>query len=122
MQHEESKSFQGVADCDLINARLHGAASRSRAVANRPRKLQSDDVVDLQDLQPVMTATAIAAVNPELDNLGSETELDAREVQGEGQDPGELATPQQQPQAWQQPHPSGAAAGPDDRDDATDGR
>ena len=125
MQHEECKSFQGVADCDLINARLRGAARRSRAVANRLRKLQSDDVVDLQDLQPVMTATAIAAVKPELDNLGSETELDAREVQGEGQDPGELEAGSimvndaaAAATSVAAAASSGAVAGPDNRDDA----
>ena len=111
MQHEESKSFQGVADCDLINARLRGAARRSRAVANRLRKLQSDDVVDLQDLQP--------------DNLGSETELDAREVQGEGQDPGELEAGSimvndaaAAATSVAAAASSGAVAGPDNRDDA----
>ena len=111
MQHEECKSFQGVADCDLINARLRGAARRSRAVANRLRKLQSDDVVDLQDLQP--------------DNLGSETELDAREVQGEGQDPGELEAGSimvndaaAAATSVAAAASSGAVAGPDNRDDA----
>ena len=53
-----------VADCDLINARLHGAASRSRAVTNRPRKLQSDDVVDLLDLQPVTQPVAALPSTP----------------------------------------------------------
>ena len=55
----QRESFQGVADSDLINARLNGAARRSRAIANRLRKIQSDHVV--VDLHSVATTAAAAA-------------------------------------------------------------
>ena len=54
----QRESFQGVADSDLINARLNGAARRSRAIANGPENLQSDDVVDLRPATDTADAAA----------------------------------------------------------------
>ena len=57
----QRESFQGVADSDLINARLNGAAKRPRAIGNGPEKLQSDDAVDLHHATDTAATTADAA-------------------------------------------------------------
>ena len=57
----QRESFQGVADSDLINARLNGAAKRPRAIGNGPEKLQSDDAVDLHHATDTAVTTADAA-------------------------------------------------------------